>query len=120
MSRNESREMYLLTVYKLEQQKGAARSVDVARKLGVSKPSVTKAMGALVQQGLVTRERYGPVRLTEEGERQAKQVFDKHELIRKFIVSSLDMSPKQAEKDACRIEHVISRSMVSAIESYLS
>jgi len=120
MGRNESREMYLLTVYKLEQEKGTARSVDVAEKLGVSKPSVTKAMGVLKRQGLVSREKYGPIELTEEGRRKAKLVHDKHELIAKFIVLSLDLTPKQAERDACRIEHVISTSMLSAIEAYLN
>lgn len=120
MSQRESKEMYLLTVYMLQQKDKQARGMDVAKHLGVSKPSVTKAMSSLKKQGLVKQERYGPITLTNEGRLLAEQIYDNHNLIKKFIISSLDMSSEQAEKDACKMEHVISNEMVSAMKTYLS
>lgn len=120
MSQSESKEMYLETIYILQQKDEYALAGDVAKRLNVSKPSVTKAMNSLKKQGLVNQERYGPITLTKKGGLLAKQVYDKHQLITKFIVSSLDMSHEQAEKDACKIEHVVSNSLIEAIEAYLN
>lgn len=120
MSQRESKEMYLMTVYILQQEDEPARAIDVAKHLGVSKPSVTKAMSSLKKLDLVNQERYGPITLTNKGRLLAKQVYDKHQLIAKFIVSSLDMSSEQAENDACKMEHVVSNDMVDAMRVYLS
>jgi len=120
MSQSESKEMYLETIYILQQEENHAHSVDVAKRLNVSKPSVTKAMNNLRKIGLIDQEKYGPITLTEEGLAIAKRVYDNHQLITKFIISSLKLSPEQAEKDACKIEHVISADMVDAIKNYLA
>lgn len=120
MSQKESKEMYLLTVYILQQNENQARAIDVAKHLGVSKPSVTKAMSSLKEQRLINQERYGPITLTNEGRLLAKQIYDNHNLIKKFIISSLEMSSEQAEKNACKMEHVISNEMINAMRAYLS
>lgn len=119
MSQSESKEMYLETIYLLQQEENHAHSADVAKRLSVSKPSVTKAMNALKEQGLIQQQKYGPITLTEDGMKIAKRVYENHKLITKFIISSLNLSPQQAEKDACKIEHVISPEMVDAIKEYL-
>lgn len=119
MSQSESKEMYLETIYILQQEENHAHSADVAKRLNVSKPSVTKAMNALKEQGLIEQEKYGPITLTKEGMSIAKTVYENHHLITKFIISALNMSPDKAEKDACKIEHVISSDMVEAIKEYL-
>ena len=119
MSQSESKEMYLETIYLLEQEDSHAHSADIAKHLGVSKPSVTKAMNSLKDLGLIEQEKYGPVSLTKKGRSIAKKVYENHKLITKFIEASLNLSPKQAEEDACKIEHVISSRMLNAIKSYL-
>lgn len=119
MSQGESKEMYLETIYILEQANSHAHSAQIAKRLKVSKPSVTKAMGSLKESGLIEQEKYGPVTLTEKGRKQAKQIYENHKLITEFIVSTLGLEPEQAEKDACKIEHVISKKMLNAIKNHL-
>ncbi|MBT3318874.1 MAG: metal-dependent transcriptional regulator [Clostridia bacterium] len=119
MKYNESREMYLETIYLLEREAQHAHTADIAKLLGVSKPSVTKAMGLLKEQGLIEQERYGPVILTAQGREVSEKIYENHKLITQFIISSLELSPKQAEEDACKIEHIISQQMLSAMKAYL-
>jgi Mn-dependent DtxR family transcriptional regulator len=119
MSQSESKEMYLETIYLLEQEDSHAHSADIAKHLGVSKPSVTKAMNSLKDLGLIEQERYGPVSLTKKGRAIAKKVYENHKLITRFIEVTLKLTPKQAEENACKIEHVISPEMLTAIEEYL-
>lgn len=119
MNHTESKEMYLETIYLLERESQHAHTADIAKLLQVSKPSVTKAMGLLKEQGLIEQERYGPVVLTDKGREVGKKIYENHKLITQFIVSSLGLSPKQAEENACKIEHVISKQMLSAMKEYV-
>jgi len=120
MKYNESREMYLETIYLLEKENHHAHTAEIAKLLNVSKPSVTKAMGLLKSQGLVEQERYGPVMLTTKGRTKSKQIYENHKLITQFIINTLGLSPKQAEENACKIEHVISNDMLLAMKKYVS
>ena len=119
MSNNESMEMYLETVYVLENSHGHAHGVDIARQLNVSKPSVTKAIRYLKDQGLVDTEKYGTITLTEEGRKISEKIYSNHQLIALFLESSLKLSPKEASINACKIEHVLSDEMLEAIKRYL-
>jgi len=104
----ESGENYLETILMLKQEKGHVRSIDVANKLGFSKPSVSRAMNILKQEGLITFEANGLINLTTTGLEKAKSVLERHIIITKFLHEHLGISAENAEKDACRIEHVIS------------
>ena len=112
-------EMYLETVYVLESNHGHAHGVDIADKLGVSKPSVTKAMNYLKEEGLVLKETYGAITLTDAGREMSERIYQKHQTIETFLNHSLGLSSAQASKDACKIEHVLSDKMMDAIEAYL-
>lgn len=119
MSSNESMEMYLEIVYILENSHGHAHGVDIAKRLNVSKPSVTKAIKYLKTQGLVDTQKYGTITLTEKGRELSENIYSKHQLIKLFLEHSLKLSPEQASIDACKIEHVLSNEMVEAINNYL-
>ncbi len=119
MDHTESKEMYLETIFLLEQESQHAHTAQIAELLGVSKPSVTKAMGILKEEGLIEQERYGPVLLTERGRAMSEKIYANHKLIAQFIVSSLGLSQKQAEENACKIEHVISTDMLKAMKEYV-
>ena len=119
MEYNESNEMYLETIYILEKRHGHAHVVDIARKLGVTKPSVTKAMNQLEKQKLIINESYKPITLTEKGRTVAEEIYSKHKLIINFLEQSLGLDPDEAAVNACRMEHVISDAMLKAIEKYL-
>ncbi len=119
MAHNESMEMYLETVYLLERNEGHAHVADIAKKLEVSKPSVTKAMKSLKEKGLINKEPYGSITLTVKGLELSKKIFIRHELITRFLECSLELSPAEASENACKMEHVISDAMMTSIEAYL-
>ena len=120
MDISESNEMYLETIYILENLHGHAHIAEIAKRLGVTKPSVTKTMEQLKKQALVNQEFYGPVTLTEKGKTVSKQIYRKHHLITRFLEKSLTLNPDQASENACRMEHCITDEMIEAIEKYLA
>jgi len=117
---NKSMEMYLETIYILENDHDHAHVVDIAERLGISKPSVTKSMNRLKEEGLINKEAYGHVNLTEKGEAIASKIYYRHCTITKFLKKSLGLDPDEAAKNACRMEHVITDAMMEAIEAYLA
>lgn len=119
MVKSESMEMYLETIYELENSHGHAHGVDIANRLGVSKPSVTKAINVLKSKGLVNQETYGSVTLTEKGRKVSEEIYKKHMMITQFLEHSLGLSYEEAAKNACRIEHILSEEMFRAIKNYL-
>src|SRR6056297_2748595 len=111
--------MYLETIYLLEKDHGHAHTVDVAKRLNVSKPSVTKAVNNLKEEGLVNKEAYGTINLTDKGKVISKRIYSKHKLITEYLYSSLGLSKTEAEKNACKMEHIVSDEMIKKIEEYL-
>lgn len=116
MNLGESLEDYLETILQLEKS-GKIRSVDVARKMGVSKPSVNKAIHALKEKGFVTQESYGDIYLTDFGRAFAKKVLHRHLTLTGFLTDVLELDDETAEDDACKIEHVISEQTFIAIKN---
>lgn len=108
MKLQESGENYLEAILVLDRRGGPVRSVDVARFLGYSKPSVSRAMKTLKEAGYIDMEAYGTIELTDKGRKKAAAVLERHRLITDYLVLSLDLDPEIAERDACRIEHIIS------------
>ena len=119
MNNNESMEMYLKTVFILENSHGHAHGVDIAKRLGVSKPSVTKAVRYLKDQGFVNTQKYGTITLTEKGREVSESIYNNHQLLELFLKHSLDLSAEEAGMNACRIEHIMSDKMIEAIIGYL-
>ncbi len=120
MKPQESQEMYLEVIYKLEQKNGTVRSVDIANELSYSKPSVSRAIGVLKKSGYITHTHYGDVTLTDEGRKKAKRIYFAHKLLTAYLVKVLKVDPDIAEEDACKIEHVISDETLDAMEKMLS
>ena len=114
-----SLEDYLEAVLELAGDDNGARTTDVAAKLGVSKASVNQAMGLLVNRGLISRERYGPVYLTEDGRDAAQAVCRRHRAIKSFLISVLGVDESVAEEDACQIEHVVSKETMASLIDFM-
>lgn len=114
----ESLEDYLETIYILAED-NKVRSIDVAKKMQVSKPSVNKAMNVLMDKGFITKEAYGDIYLTQAGIDMAKQILNRHETIRSFLEDVLHVSSGNAEMDACKIEHIISEETFEKITEYI-
>ena len=118
-SSTESREMYLEVILNLEKKNGVVRSIDIAKELGYSKPSVSRAVRILADSGFLTHTKYGQVQLTQKGRESAERIFHKHKILTDFFLIALKLDPETAEEDACRIEHVISDKALNAMESFL-
>lgn len=108
MAIKESGEDYLETILILHEQTGYVRSIDIACKLGYSQPSVSRAMGILKNDGYITVEQDGQIVLTKKGYLKAREVYDRHLLITRFLHDILGVSQENTDEDACKIEHVIS------------
>ena len=116
---HESGEDYIETIYLLKKKKGVVRSIDVATELGFSRPSVSRAVGILKENGLIVMEDDGSLNLTDEGTKVAKAVYAKHTNLTKFLMMTAGVNETIAENDACRIEHIISPETFKGIKKYI-
>ena len=114
----ESAEDYLEQILVLLEEKGYARSTDIAESLGVTKPSVSVAMKKLRENGYISMEKGGLISLTDKGYPIARRTYDRHQTLTRFFVS-LGVDEAIARKDACKIEHDISEESFNAIRSSL-
>ena len=119
MKLQESGENYLETILILSRKNGSVRSIDVANELNFSKPSISRAMGILKNAGLITIEKNGQINLTEMGHERATAIYERHCLIKEFLIKTLQIDESLADKDACRIEHVISEETFNRMKELL-
>ena len=105
--RNEARDDYLEAILQITQKKGYCRSIDIAEELDVSKPSVSVAVGKLLESGLVLMGDDKRLVLTEEGQRLAEQTYAKHLYFKSFLLS-VGVEEPVAEREACALEPAIS------------
>ena len=108
----ESGEDYLETIYLLSKKNGVVHSIDVARDLGFSRPSVSRAVGILKNED-------SELILTEKGLKKAIEVFDKHKALTSFLMLTAGVNEDIAETDACRIEHIISPETYEGIKKFM-
>ncbi len=111
-------EDYLKAILILQKQNHAVRSLDVAEMLSVTKPSVSRAMKLLREGGFLTMDADKRISLTEAGREAAEQVFEKHRVLRECLVT-MGVDPGIAEKDACRMEHLISPETLEQMKIYV-
>lgn len=119
MKIQESAENYLEAILVLKQEKGLVRSIDIAHHLEFSKPSVSRAMSLLRENGYVTMERDGGwIELTQAGREIAERIYERHQLVRDWLIA-LGVSPETAAEDACRIEHDISEESFERLKEHI-
>lgn len=107
MSLTPAMEDYLEAVLIVAKTQIEVRSVDIARQLDVSKPSVWRAMTVLKDGGFLTMDDHGFLWLTDLGQETAKKIYERHCFFTDRLIAA-GIDPAQAEKEACRIEHAIS------------
>lgn len=110
---------YLEALLELSEEEHSVRSIDVAKRIGVSRASVNKAIGVLKESGFVEQEKYSEITLTGEGIRAAKAVLKRHSTLKQFLTEVLHVSEEIAENDACRMEHVISLETLEKLQIFL-
>ncbi|MCI6378668.1 MAG: metal-dependent transcriptional regulator [Clostridiales bacterium] len=118
MNIHESAEDYLEAILMLCQENGSARSVDIAARLNVTKPSVSFAMKRLRENGYILMGDDNRITLTERGEAIAKPILERHNLLSSFLIR-LGVSEEVALADACKIEHDLSDETFAAIRRHV-
>jgi len=116
----ESGEMYLETTYVLSHKKSFIRAKDVGEQMGVTRPSVSRAIHLLEDGGFLNiEESSGIIRLTELGQELAAKIYERHLVMTQYFVS-LGVDAETASNDACRIEHVISDETFAAVKNHMA
>lgn len=119
MKIQQSAEDYLEAMLVLQEKHGYIRSIDIARYLGVTKPSVSYAVKRLRESGYINMEANGPITLAPAGLKIARRTYERHKALVAFL-EKLGVSSEQADEDACKIEHVISHETYVAICDFLN
>ena len=103
----------------ISERKGEVRSIDIVNELEFSKPSVSIAMKNLRENGYILVDKDGYITLTEKGRAIADKMYERHKLFT-HLFEKLGVDPKIAEKDACRVEHILSDETFAAIKAYIA
>ena len=117
MTIHKSAEDYLEAMLMLKEERGFVRSIDVADKLGVTKPSVSYATKRLRESGYITFDSSGLIVLLEPGLEIAERIYERHKLLTELLIG-LGVSPETAREDACKIEHDLSVETFDAIRRH--
>ena len=115
MSLQESGEMYLETILVLGQRTGFVRAIDICDEMGYSKPSISRAVGILRQDGYILVGKDGGITLTDAGRAIAEKIYERHCFFTEQLIAA-GVDPETAEADACRIEHIISDESFSRLK----
>lgn len=114
-----SLEDYLEVIFHLEQSNRVARAKDIADQMNVQRASVTGALKALATRGLINYSPYSYITLTPQGRTLAHDIIRRHDTLREFFVTALQLSREEAEANACRIEHAIDPGAVDRLVCFL-
>jgi len=115
LSLSKSMEDYLETILTLIKTKGTARVTDIANSLDIAASSVNEGIKKLNDNGLVTQQKYGPIKLTKEGQFAAEKVYCIHQILYIFFNEVLGVDAQTADQDACNLEHCLSEKSLTAI-----
>lgn len=119
MGLHESGEMYLETIFVLSKEKGAVRAMDVAAHMNYSKPSVSRAVHLLEDNGYIDVSKEGLITLTDIGLSVAHKIYERHTILTSILIK-LGVSESTALEDACKLEHAISDESFEAIKKYMA
>lgn len=119
MKIQESAENYLETILMIKEEKGMVRSIDIVHHLDFSKPSISRAMSLLRENGYITMDKDGYIELTEAGLEIASRIYERHRLLTQWLIR-LGVAPDVAQADACRIEHDISDETFQKLKEHIA
>ncbi|MFP3154638.1 metal-dependent transcriptional regulator [Lachnospiraceae bacterium ZAX-1] len=116
----ESGENYLETILLMQRKTPNIRSIDLARELDYSKPSISRAVRILKENGFIKIDGDGYIEFTELGKHKAEAIYERHEILTEFLQEIANVSAEIAEEDACKIEHILRDETFQGIKAYLN
>ena len=105
-------EDYIEAIYVAYLEGNSLKGAELARKLNISRASVSEALSKLVTKGLIKYNSYEAIVLTEDGISEAQKVYAKHHILKEFFEQVLYVSPNEAGENACKIEHIVSQNIL--------
>ncbi|MCR4991459.1 MAG: metal-dependent transcriptional regulator [Lachnospiraceae bacterium] len=114
----ESGEMYLETILVLQQRNTKVRSIDISEEMQFSKPSVSRAIKLLKTNGYINVDPQGYITFTDKGREVAEDIYERHQVLTECLMY-LGVSEELAAKDACKIEHDLSKETFAAIKKHM-
>ena len=114
----ESGEMYLETILVLQQRNTNVRSIDISEEMQFSKPSVSRAIKLLKTNGYINVDPQGYITFTDKGRDVAEDIYERHQVLTECLMY-LGVSEELAAKDACKIEHDLSKETFAAIKKHM-
>lgn len=117
---SESLEDYLEAILLLQEANKVARAKEIADKMGVSLASVTASLKKLRQKELVNYAPYQYITLTGKGQRLAKVVLQKHNIIKDFLTRILCLEASNADLTACRMEHAMDKEAIKKLREFMT
>lgn len=114
-----SLEDYLGSIYRSQQESGVARSKDIAADLGVQRASVTGALRALSEKGLINYRPYSHVTLTDDGLAAAKELTHRRATLKELFTTILQLDAQTAGENACRVEHAVDPQVIGKLVDFL-
>ena len=118
MTIHESGEMYLESILVLSRTIANVRAIDIVNHTGYSKPSISRALGLLKRDNMITVDDNGYIKLTDSGKSHATKIYERHRILTTYFVQ-LGVSESVASSDACKIEHVISDETFEKIKAQI-
>lgn len=112
-------EDYLEAIYHIVAEKKAARAKDIAIRMSVNSASVTGALKLLAERGCINYAPYDVITLTSSGEKLAKDIVRRHEILKDFFTKVLDVDEQEAEDNACKMEHAVSPIIIDRLVRFV-
>ena len=109
---------YIELIYNSSSNNINIKAVDIANHFKISRASVSEALIRLADLDLIVYEGRKGIKITEKGEKEAKNILKKHLILEKFFNEVLEVSSEISSKNACRIEHVIDEELIDKIEDF--
>lgn len=113
-------EDYLEAIFDLDKEKKVVRVRDIASKLDVKMPTVSSMLKSLSGRGLVNYEKYEYVELTAKGNRVGREIHHRHEVLYRFLTNILNVPPKTADDEACKMEHALGAATLERLTNFMA
>lgn len=111
---------YLEAIFQIVACKKAVRAKDISSRIGVNRSSVTAALHALAQRGLINYAPYDVISLTEAGQVAAEELVRRHEGLKDFFITVLGVAEHDADEAACRMEHALTPEITERFLDYIN
>lgn len=111
-------EDYLEAIYIAHLNETPLKGAELARKLNISRASVSEALSRLVAKELIKYNSYEAISLTKQGLDEAQKVYAKHHILKDFFEQVLGIPADEASENACKIEHIISENILDKMINF--